>query len=148
MQPYAKIITGGLGAPACRGLLTADFSLAGCTFEVHVGGGGPYPGPAINKLSPGEIHNFFKPINPESTDWLVKKDFPAGDYKQVTIKMTLRNKEYHYDTLVSKETAKDVITISKIATKIRDDIKIAVNTIEHQINKATISVKNFLRKDK
>lgn len=148
MQPYAKIITEGLGDHACKGLLTADFSLAGCTFEVHVGGGGPYPGPAINKLAPGEIHNFYKPINPDNQPWLTRDQFDVVNKRPVTIKVHIGQRTFEHNVLVPDEKAKFTVSVLNIAKIMRDDVKILMSKIRHQIDNATISIKNLSNKDK
>ena len=93
------ILTKGLGAPACCGLILARFSLAKCcqytivippTPEGGGGGGGSRP------LAPGEIQNFYTPVgrpNPLKPLEYLQPYNPPMPLDKIVITLTVKGDE-------------------------------------------------------
>lgn len=153
------IITKGLTCghgpldPCKSGLITTAFSLY-CTSTPPTlppsGGGGPYPHDAWNKFNPGEIQNFYKPVDP--TDYLlIPKDQEAEYFRRyapvkITFKMgdILVEKEYR----VPEERRKVVIKAFSMVDVTRDRINIAITNMKRVTKGIVLTVRNFRLRNK
>jgi len=135
---YSGLITGGLGNSACCGLITMQFHVFKCKIEVIVpsgGGGGSYP------LAPGQIQNFFKPVNPG------KFHIPRDTLQQtIIVKITMNGKvttkEYKTYPVVAKIIAK-IINIKDVT---RDAVKIRVDYIKNKFDNVIAIIKRINNK--
>ncbi len=101
----------GKGLPACYGLITSRFSLV-CKIDIlrhpSDAGGGPYPGPAWNKVD--DIQNFFKPVTdvpgiPKGGAVRQKRKF------KVTIEMSIGNYRTSTDFILTERPKNLVVKV-------------------------------------
>lgn len=149
-----KIITKGLSCtPACTSLITTHFSLS-CgelppPVESKNAGGGPYPGHAWNKFWPGEIQNFYRPVEPpfyvprhREKDYFIKR-------KIVTTKIEFGQYRMEKTYGVSEGQARFIVNIINLANTTKQRMSIAVSNIKRITTTATITIKNlFVRRHK
>lgn len=148
MDLMGGILTKGLGAPACCGLILAQFNLARCcqyTIEVTV----PQYDGGSKPLAPGEIHNFYTPVgtggvskNPlKGLDYLQPYN-PPRPVEKITITLTTKDKTITKEYFVPKYNSKILIrvnrfivgtagvinvTITNFTTQLKDKINVIIN---------------------
>lgn len=156
------IITKGLtcgldNIPACQnGLITTHFSLY-CIAPpeppeppvkpITGGGGGYYPGHAWNKIDPGQLSNFYKPV-PNVPYYIVPPDREHEFFKRhkhVVIKVqfgqTIVEKEYS----VSVDRANTIVKVTNIVNNTMDKIKITGSNLRQLATTAVVKIKNLKR---
>jgi hypothetical protein len=132
------IITGGLGRPACRGIImNLPFRLACLAFPSPLGGSIP--------LEPGEIHDFYTPVELQNIDGRLV-DPKAYGKKTVKIKVESRFFKNEKEYLVSESTAKRLVKIANMANVTRGRIKVAITEIRKVATRATVRIKNLKKK--
>lgn len=157
------IITKGLtcgqgGTAACRsGIITTHFSLY-CTGirpkEEGVGGGGPYPGDAWNKISAGELDNFWKPVdNINQPPYIVPRDKESEyfrRYNHVVLRFKMGNFEVEKEYAVPESRAKTIVKVLNVANVTFEKIAVSVKSIKQLATKmvVTISKVRLRRTDK
>jgi hypothetical protein len=129
---YGGIITGGLGLPACYGMITMAFHVF--TMRVIVtpppgGGGGPYP-------PSGSTGIFYTPrgrFNPQSTKLVtIRIDFKSG-------------KQWKREYIVGDDRAEYIITASNWINALQARISVGVDNIKRAGSKVSAM---FTRDDK
>lgn len=134
---YSGLITGGLGNPACCGLITMQFHVFKCKIEIITppsggGGGGSYP------LAPGQIQNFYKPVQPDKF-YVPRKP----QYQTIIVRITMDGKvttrEYKTFPVVAKAIAK----IINITTLAYESIKVRANNLRNKFGAVVASIKRI-----
>lgn len=136
------IITGGLGRPACLGMIiNTPFQLA-CfrvkPFVPPIGGSIP--------LEPGEIHGFYQPVDPSMFGDFVDPSVYGKKYVKVTITSRFFKGEKEY--LVDAEKIKIIIKIANLINRTKEKIKVTAGNIRRISTRASAVVKNLRHKDK
>ncbi len=140
-----KIITKGLNCgSACDGLITAHFSLY-CPVPGPVvdSGGGPYPYPAWNRYEPGEIQDFYQPVDP---DLIVPLDKEAEYFRRkkiIVMKVNIGTFKFEKEYAVPIERAKIIVFVANILNTTINRVKVAVNSIKRITSKIAIQVKKL-----
>ena len=140
MDAMGGILTKGLGAPACCGLVLTQFNLAKCcqyTIEVtpieNGGGGGSRP------LAPGEIHNFYSPINQPNRltplVYLQPLNNVPSPVDKITITLSIKNqdpikKEYY----VPRYKSKVILNVSRVLTSSFGLISVSIHNIKNRLD--------------
>lgn len=128
LPPYG-IITKGLGLPACKGLIVGHFYLGLFKVEVVVdtgGGGGSRP------LRPGEIQDFYKPVEPDKT-FNQKKD-----YYNVTVRVTMAGKTTSSFFQVRPGYGKVIAKIINIKQALQNNISVMITNLTTKIRTVTV----------
>lgn len=138
------IITGGLGRPACHGMITMfPFSLY-CEIvpppPQPIQGGGSIP------LAPGEIQNFYQPV--DTSLGVPTKEGQFVDprvYGKKLVKVTLKFNEHtvQKEYLVTEKRAKHVVTIINLVNATKARMKVMANNIHRVTTRAVVMVKNL-----
>ena len=137
------IITGGLGRPACKGMIiNAPFQLACFVVEIpkKAVSGGSIP------LAPGEIQGFYKPVDPSIYTQPTEGNLvdPSVFGKTVVkVRVTSKFFEGEKEYLLTDKKAKFVITAANIANVTTKQIKVMAQNIKTIANTAKTWIKNF-----
>lgn len=145
-----KGLTGGHAPldPCKTGIITSAFSLY-CTYTPpeptppKTGGGGPYPGHAWNKFNPGQIQNFYKPVE---QPYIIPRDREAEYFRRrkiVTMKIKLGDISIEKEYAVPEKRANMVISVLGLANKTVDNIKVAVSAVKRITTNAVVKIKNL-----
>lgn len=151
-----SIITNGLsGQSACAGMITTFVSLYVYDYvppqppPIKYGGGGPYPGPAWNKVD--NIQQFYTPVNsprraqPQQPMYVVPKHLEGQFFKEKTtiVMVTINLNDKIYDKTFSVPDKYKSITI-KAVNVLNTSIKVFKGTVTNIIN-VTKKLKNLLK---
>lgn len=135
------IITGGLGRPACHGMITMfPFSLYCAVVPAPLQGGGSIP------LAPGEIQNFYQPVDSSLGTKPSEGQFvDPRVYGKKLVKVTLKFNEHtvHKEYLVTEKRAKHVITVVNLVNATRAKMKVMASNIHRVTTRAVVIVKNL-----
>ncbi len=141
------IITGGLGRPACKGLITmGTFSLWCEVVPVKEKGGNS--GGSI-PLAPGEIAGLYQPVEggssavglPGGEGALVN---PAAYGKRVVrVAVRLNDRLFEKEYLVSDNRAKHVIKIVNLINATRTKMMVMASNIKRITTNAVVKVQNL-----
>lgn len=139
---YSGLITGGLGNPACCGMITMQFHLFKCKIEIITppvsgGGGGSYP------LGPGQIQNFYKPVNPDKF-YTPRKPL----YQTIILRVTIDGKTTVREYKTFPVIAKAIANIINITNVVFDSINVRVQTIKTKFKDLVVGIKNIGNKEK
>jgi len=140
-----KIITGGLGIgfKACEGLITTHFSLYCRPITPPVpptgGGGGPYPGPAWNKVD--NIQNFYQPVKD-----IYDPDAMYKTKKQVILKIDIGNIHVEKIYLVPIQRADTLVTVLNVLNVTRARINVGISRLRKVLHNIKVSIYNLKRK--
>ena len=140
------LVTFGLGRPACQGMITMmPFQLA-CFLPAPPPPPPPVPGVSGGTipLEPGEIHDFYQPVDLDSEGTFV--DPSVYGKKHVVIRVKSEFFEGEKEFLVSTERVKGVVKAVNIINTTITKIRAAVQNLKQYAIKATITVKNLKRK--
>lgn len=143
-QVCTQIITKGISClPACDGLITAVFSLAGC-IEIFIAPevGGAYP------LAPGEIAKLYQPVDPLNPPFYVRpgdQPDPFSLKHHVIIRFKFNGEVIEKEYIVSPQRAKTIVRIVNFIERTRDHIKVVVNNFK-EISKHVVKIINFREK--
>lgn len=139
------ILTFGLGGNASNMIVGNIFNLG--FFEVDVivtpppvggGGGGSIP------MRPGEIQNFYKPVQNE---WQVPYLYPNDPRVAVTIRVTFMGKIIEKNYKVQPKRGDIIITILNMINTIRSRISVTVKNIRRIPSRIITYVKNLRHSD-
>lgn len=137
------LITGGLGRPACQGLIiNAPFQLACFVFippdpEGVTGGAIP--------LAPGEIHDLYQPVTDFGYDFINPETVRPEVFgkKHVRIKVTSELFKGEKEFLVNIEKARIIVKALNFINATQKNIKIGINRIKVIATKAKVMLKKF-----
>jgi hypothetical protein len=144
-----KGLTGGHAPldPCKSGLITTPFSLY-CTGILPPppvsGGGGPYPYDAWNKFNPGDIKNFYQPVN--QTYYVVPRDQEHKYFKRhtlVTIGVKFGKFSTEKEYLVPLKNARAIVKVFNLMEVTKERIDVTVSNVKRVITDAVVAVKNF-----
>lgn len=141
MEELSGLITGGLGLPACRGLITARFHLIGCSIEVVV----KVPGVSGGSIPflPGQIHDFYRPVD---SPYQVPYTFPLPTDKKkipVTIRITFMGKITEKNYMVNQKRRDIIVNVLNLINRIKDKMSVTVTGIKRVPARITAYVKNL-----
>jgi len=147
--PAGVLITNGLGSEACGPLITSSkFHLFGCDVTIIIppaiisSGGGNYP------LAPGEIQNFYQPVDKGSKFYTPLNIDPTKSLKKyVIVKLTINNKTHEKEFLLKEKPYKALLKILNLENTTTKQIKISINNLLVKLHDITVKIKN-LRKNK
>jgi len=156
MDAMGGILTKGLGAPACCGLIIAKFGLSKCcqyTIEVipveGIGGGG-----GSRPLAPGEIHNFYTPVgqtNPlKPLQYLQPYNDLRGPVDKIVITLTTSDGNNHTkEFFVPRHKSRVLINVTRIIASIGGFVHVTTSNIQTRLrDRITIIANNLRKKDK
>jgi hypothetical protein len=121
MDYMGGILTKGLGGPACCGLIIAQFNLAKCCQYTVTVTPAQYDGGSL-PLAPGQIQNFYSPVNPDGTSsnkltplpYLTPVAAPREIEKiSITLKVKDRDEPLLREYFVPKYKSKVLINITR-----------------------------------
>jgi hypothetical protein len=156
MDSMGGLLTRGLGAPACCGLILARFSLAKCCQytivvtppEENGGGGGSIP------LSPGEIHNFYTPVgqpNPlKPLEYLTPYKSPVP-VEKITITLSMKNSDGTVDNIereyyVPQYRSKVILNVTRFSVSVYGLTIVTASNLKNKIKASVRVVVDKLRK--
>lgn len=141
------IITGGLGRPACQGMIiNFPFSLA--CFVI------PPPPPIPPKqpitggsipLEPGEIHGFYQPVDSGAVEGSLV-DPRVWNKKKVRIRVISHKFNMEKEYLVPVEGVKALIKVSNLINVTKKNVKIVVSGMRKITTEAIVRVRNLRKK--
>lgn len=144
--PAGGILVNGLGYDACKGLvITTNFNLW-CGIQVIVT---TQPTGGSRPLSPGEIQNFFKPVQPEYQPSYVKPydyDPLAKPKNHVVIRVTFKDRVVEKEYVVSQKRIGVVIKLVNLVNTTKSRVSAVAQNIRRIASKAIITVKNLRKK--
>lgn len=150
------LLTKGLGVdlPACKTLITMQFNLFTLDVSVPLGSAGYGGSPP---LAPGEIHDFYKPIDPETFPDPLDPSFftnpivtgePRTVKEIVTIKMKIGDRIIEKEFAVPKKRIKIIVKVANIINSTRDKFNIVISNIKRVKNNITTRIFNFRSRNK
>ncbi len=141
------IITGGLGRPACRGMITVSPFQLLCEVATPVQPAGRTGGSI--PLAPGEIGNLYQPIEGGSS----AVGLPGGDGKFVDpsvygkkhIRIVLKMNEYTIEKeyMIRDKHANYVVNIINMVNVTKQRMKVMASNIRRITTAAVVKVKNI-----
>lgn len=148
------LLTRGLGVdlPACKTLITMNFHLF--TLEVipgvaAYGGGVP--------LAPGEIKDFFKPIDPTTFPDPMDSSFfnnpvvtgePRTVKEIITVKLKIGERTIEKEFAVPKKRVKTIVKVANFINATKDKISITLSNIKRIKNNINTKIFNFRSRNK
>lgn len=150
METYSGLITGGLGLPACQGMITMRFHL----FPVFTppppvdtsGGGGSYP------LKPGNIQNLYQPVDSPkipldtySEPYLVPTNREFRPVKKFKFVVTIGENKYEKDVHLPVITRKIAFNVVNLANSTIDRINVIASGFKKIVTKAKVVATSFRR---
>lgn len=143
------IITGGLGRPACKGIITIlPFQVFGDTVFKVLGGSIP--------LAPGEIQNFYKPVDdkvhiPDSEESTESNgefvDSSVYGKRVVGVKITSEFFKGEKQFIIPVNRAKVIFKVANIINSTMKKMQVTVNNLKNIAARTKVYIKN-LRKHK
>ena len=147
-QVKTAVIIGKYGGclPACTGgaIITGSFNLAGCVTiieppqEIDIEGG-------TIPMLPGEIQELYQPV-PDQPGWWTRRDDPRKPKQLVKVEIKIKGKEYEKYLMVGKKSKRMMVKVANVILATEQRIKVAAKSIKHHKNRATVTVKNFVKK--
>lgn len=135
------IITGGLGRPACQGMITMfPFSLYCAVVPAPLRGGGSIP------LAPGEIQNFYQPVDPSLGTKPVEGNFvDPSVYGKKIVRIVLKFNGHTYESeyLVSEKRAKTVVKIINLVNATKARVRVMASNLHRVTTNALVKIKNL-----
>jgi len=142
-----KIITKGLDCGAAKpGIIQTHFDL----FCLGVfpdrderSGGGPYPYPAWNRYEPGQIQDFYQPVEP---DLIVPRDQEAEYFRRkkiVVMKVNIGSFSFEKEYAVPIERTKIIVSIINVINTTQERFQIVVNSIKRIVTTIAVQVKKL-----
>lgn len=152
MDSMGGLLTRGLGAPACCGLILAQFNLAKCCQYTITTSNPQYDG-GSKPLAPGEIANFYTPVSGgKTTNPLKPLDYlqpynPPQPVEKITITLTIRDgdtitKEY----FVPKYKSKIIVNIVRFVASSFGFVSVTALNLRNRLMKKVRVVVDNLRK--
>ena len=140
------LLTGGLGRPACMGIITMlPFQLGCFLFEPPPPPPEPRPEGGAIPLEPGEIHDFYQPVDYD----FINGDFAKPEtYGKKMAKLTFRSELFNVEKeyMLSERKAKAVVRVMKIANVTRKGMRVTANNIKRFVDGVSVKVKNLRKK--
>lgn len=142
--PVGAIITKGLGAPACNGLITTRFDLL--VFSAHIATpadhGGSHP------MLPGEIQNFYKEVPAEQQPYLIPRDqnFDLTPKRHVVLTVKFGEKTLEKEFLVSDKRARMIVKILNFANTTKERVNVTLSGFKKVVKSTLIKVKNLRKR--
>lgn len=141
-----SIITGGLGRPACRGMII-NFPFQLACFVVPPP---PPPPPSSTTggsipLKPGEIQGFYQPVDPGMIEGTLV-DPRVWNKKKVRIRVTSERFNMEKEYLVPVQGVRALVRVANIANTTKKNINIAVSSMRRVVTEAIVRVKNLRKK--
>lgn len=149
------LITGGLGRPACSGLITAfPFQLLCIKLPPEPipparGTGGSIP------LAPGEIHGFYKPVDPKIyvPDTKTTPTQQDGEFvdpkvfgkRHVVIKVTSRFFKGEKEFIIPEKRYNTVFKVMNIVNRTMERMTMVATSIRNVATRAKVYIKNLRR---
>lgn len=140
------LITGGLGRPACQGMITMLPFQLGCFVFVPPP---PPPPPAQGlggsiPLEPGEIHDLYQPVG----DADIGKFADPSVYGKRHVKVIFKSKFVNTDKefLIPEKRLRTVIKAINIYNRTKDQIKTRFDKLRMKATGAVIRMKNFRKR--
>ena len=141
-----KIITKGLDCGAAKpGIIQTHFDLF-CLGVFpdrdETTGGGPYPYPAWNRYEPGEIQDFYQPVEP----FIIPRDQEAEYFRRkkiIMMKINIGSFSFEKEYAVPIERAKIIVSIITVINTTQERFQIAVNSIKRIMTRIAIQVKKL-----
>ena len=118
---YSGLITGGLGLPACCGMITLQFHVFKCTIAV-------IPGAPIGGSTPVTQGGFYVPFP--------KKMTQTTKQVLITVKFS-RDHVWRKAYVVDNYKADIIVKIFNIINTITNNFNVGVNTIKHKYKQVT-----------
>lgn len=141
---YSGLITGGLGLPACSGLIVNFFGVTTCLTIIT---NGPISGGSI-PLLPGEIQNFYTPVdNQVSSQGRLAKPY-VYDKKVVKITVSYKKLKSEKEFMVNKTQEKILITVVNLVNTTRSRMKVTIENLKKLTNKIKIEIRNLQARTK
>jgi hypothetical protein len=142
------IITKGLtcssGSTCRNGIITTFFSLY---YKQPSTGGGGYPKPAWNKVEPGQLKNFYKPVPEEY--YLLPRDKEIDFFskkKIVVMKINIGNINIEKEYSISETKSRKLIKVLNILNSTISNIEIGISNIKRFFIDVSIKIKNLNNK--
>ena len=148
------IITGGLGRPACMGIITVlPFQLACFKFipppppptpidKATAGQGG-----GVIPLEPGEIHDFYQPVDVDGLEGTLADPSVYGK-RMVKLKFTSRFFEGEKEFMLSERHGKYAIKAANIVNSTMEGMKVTAKNIRHIATDGIIKIKKVIWRTK
>ena len=141
-----SIITGGLGRPACEGMIiNMPFQLACFQFIP------PIPLPAIPPpppgkggsipLAPGEIQDFYTPVDFNGEGDLAKPSVYGK--RMITIKMLSKFFDVEKEFMISERKVKYVIKAANVVNNTMVNMKVVATNIKNLASRGITAIKRF-----
>lgn len=141
------LITGGLGRPACQGMITMLPFQLGCFVFVPP----PPPRPPAQglggsiPLEPGEIHDLYQPVDTEFLNGdLAKPEAFGKKMAKLIIKSEKFNVEKEY--MLTERKAKAVVKAMNIVNMTRENMKVVVSGLTRFVDGVSVKVRNLRKK--
>jgi len=146
---YSGLITGGLGLPACSGLIVNTFGVTTCLTIIPIRESGGSSGGSI-PLLPGEIQNFYTPVDTQVTKTNTGNLAKPGIYGKKIVKITVSYKKMKTEKefMINKEQEKMLVNILNLMNTTKSRIKITIDNLKKITNKLKIEIKNLHVKTK
>ena len=135
------IITGGLGRPACQGMIiNTPFQLACFVFippepAKPTNDGGSIP------LEPGEIQDFYQPVDlPSEGDFV-----DPSVYGKRVVKVIVRSKflESEKEFMITEKQMKNIFKVANIVNVTKERMNVVFKGIRNIASRAVVTIKNL-----
>jgi hypothetical protein len=147
------IITKGLtgayddvSSPCKTGIITSWFSLYSLTDLIYEPrAGGPYPGDAWNKLSAGEVANFYKPVDPDLQYYILPRDKEAEYFRRhmhVVLNIQLGDFTLEKEYSIPEGKEKSTIQVVKVANTTVQRVVIGVEKVKQLATRMVATISN------
>lgn len=139
------IITGGLGRPACQGMITMLPFQLGCFVFIPP----PPPTKAVSggaiPLAPGEIADFYQPVDTQLSDG---KFVDPRVYGKRVVKVIFKSKflENEKEFLVPEKRMKNVFKVLNVINVTTQRMHVVVDDIWNIATRAIVTIKNLRKK--
>ena len=126
-------------------LITANIHKLFCIDITNIeptdgGGSGRYPGPVVNRLEPGEVQNFYKPVDPE---WQYAQEPSLYRKKHIKVRVYFNEKWNTKEFLVSMKHDKQIANVINLLNTTRERMNAVVRNIKRYATKAVMRVRNL-----
>lgn len=149
MEIYSGLITGGLGLPACRGIIPMRFHLFAQEIPSEPGGGSPgsYP------LNPGSVQNFYQevgqpkiPLDTQSEPYYVPMEYDPRPKQIYKVVVQFGGREFEKTVILNRRGRKVLFSVLNFTNATINRINITVEKFKKIVTRVKVSVLNFKRK--
>lgn len=122
--------------------ITGGFNLVNVQFSVTGYVAGSIP------LAPGEIHNFYKPVEHQPGWWIRRDDLDpfAKPKRLVHVVIKLGEQEFDKHLLMSDKSMRATISVANFINTTNKRITASVSNFTRVTTTATVQVRNFVKK--